>query len=227
MLRYRYIGDYYSASRHGLLSIFADSSAIYAGIHRKHGLPTTYFPWGSAPAWYEDLNLPRDIDVLWLGKRGSQRRSQLLDKLRDELTPHGVNFRVIDNIENPYVFGRERTVMLNRAKITLNITRTWFDDNFSRFSMAAPNRSLIVSEPMLPHCLEYKAGVHYVSAHIEELSATILHYLAAEDERRTIVDNAYRLLTEELTLVNSMDKVMQQADAILQGEGALALRSRA
>lgn len=216
MLRYRYVGDYYSAYRSGILSIFADSSTIYAGIHRKHGLPTTYFPWGSTPGWYGDLNLPRDIDVLWLGKRGSQRRSQLIDQVRGELRPHGVRFHVVDNVENPYVFGRDRLIMLNRAKITLNITRTWFDDNFSRFSMAVPNRSLIVSEPMLPHCPEYKAGVHYVSAQIQDLGATILRYLQAEEERCRVVDNAYRLLTEDLTLTNSVAKVMRQADALLQ-----------
>jgi hypothetical protein len=129
---------------------------------------------------------------------------------------------VIDNEENPYVFGRERTKMLNRAKITLNITRTWFDDNFSRFSMAAPNRSLVVSEPMLPHCLEYKAGFHYVSAPLDELSETILHYLEADQERGRIVENAYRLLTTELTMVNSVAKVMAQADAILQGSALQA-----
>jgi hypothetical protein len=216
MLRYRYVGDYYNAYHRGLLTIFADSSAIYAQIHRKHGLPTTYLPWGSVPEWYEDMNLPRDIDVLWLGKRGTKRRSQLLDQLRATLAPHGVQIYVIDNEEHPYVFGYERTKMLNRAKITLNITRTWFDDNFSRFSMAAPNRSLIVSEPMLPHCLEYKAGVHYISAPLDELSGSILHYLEAERDRCRIVENAHRLLTTELTMVNSVAKVMAQADAVLQ-----------
>jgi hypothetical protein len=104
---------------------------------------------------------------------------------------------------------------MNRAKITLNITRTWYDDNFSRFAMAAPNRSLIVSEPMLPHCPEYQAGIHYVAAPIEELAETILHFLRAEDERRAITDRAYTLVTEELTLVNSVRRVMAQADLAL------------
>jgi hypothetical protein len=63
-----------------------------------------------------------------------------------------------DNEENPFIFGETRTAFLNRAKITLNITRTWYDDNFSRFAYAVPNRSLVVSEPLLPHCPEYEAG---------------------------------------------------------------------
>jgi hypothetical protein len=217
MLRFRYVGDYYHAYHRGLLSIFADSSSVYAEIHRKHGLPTTYFPWGAAPAWYADLHLPRDVDVVWLGKRGTKRRSDLLDRIRGELRRHGVDIYVADNVENPFVWREQRTELLNRAKITLNITRTWYDDNYSRFSMAAPNRSLIVSEPMLPHCPEYKSGMHYVAAPIQELSAAILHYLEAEEERRIITDRAYNLLTQELTLANSVRRVMADAEAVLSG----------
>jgi hypothetical protein len=124
---------------------------------------------------------------------------------------------VADNVENPFVWREQRTELLNRAKITLNITRTWYDDNYSRFSMAAPNRSLIVSEPMLPHCPEYKSGMHYVAAPIQELSAAILHYLEAEEERRIITDRAYNLLTQELTLANSVRRVMADAEAVLSG----------
>jgi hypothetical protein len=220
MLRYRYVGDYYSAYQRGILGIFADSSAVYADLHRRHGLPTTYFPWGATPSWYADMNSPRDIDVLWLGKRGTRRRSTLLDRVRKELNRHGVDIYMADNVEHPFIFREERTAMMNRAKITLNITRTWYDDNFSRFSMAAPNHSLIVSEPMLPHCPEYQAGIHYVAAPIEELAPTILHFLAAEKERCAITDRAYTLVTEDLTLVNSVRRVMEQARLVLSNAAA-------
>jgi hypothetical protein len=58
-----------------------------------------------------------------------------------------------------------------------------------------------------------------VSAPLDELAGTILHYLNADDERRRIINNAYQLLTTELTMVNSVAKVMAQADAVLQGGG--------
>jgi hypothetical protein len=220
MLRYRYVGDYYSTYQRGLLGIYADSSAVYADIHRRHGLPTTYFPWGSTPSWYADLDAERDVDVLWIGKRGTRRRSTLLDRVRKQLNCHGVDIYMADNVEHPFIFREERTEMMNRAKITLNITRTWYDDNFSRFSMAAPNRSLVVSEPMLPHCPEYVAGVHYVAAPIDQLAATILHYLSAEDERRRLTDRAWTLVTEELTMVNSVRRVMEQARLMLSNAAA-------
>jgi len=218
ILRFRYVGDYHYAFQNDLLHVFSDSSAIYADWHRQHGLPTVVAPWGSTRRWYADLDLERDIDVLWIGQRGSKRRSRLLDSVRQELRQKGVDVHVIDNEENPFVYGKERTRIFNRAKITLNLTRTWFDDNFSRFAMALPNRSLIVSEPMLPHCPQYEEGVHFISAPIQELPEVILYYLNNEAERLHIVENAYRLSTKKLTLRNSIAAIM---DAVVEKHQAI------
>lgn len=221
MLRFRYVGDYYAAYRRGILNVFADSSVLYAGIHRSHGLPTAYLPWGFVPAWQADLNIPRDIDVVWLGKQGSRRRSQLLQAVRGQLRQRGTDVHMVDNLEHPFVFREDRTVLLNRAKITLNITRTWYDDNFSRFAMAAANRSLIVSEPMLPHCPEFVAGVHYVSAPVDRLGEVIRYYLDHEEERQAITDAAYQMVRRELTLARSVAKVLDQADALCRRRDAV------
>jgi hypothetical protein len=223
-LRFRYVGDYYYAYRQGWLDVFADSSAIYAQLHRQHGLPTLVAPWGAAPRWYADLGLERDIDVLWMGQlRGRRRR--LLDQVRGKLRKRGVDIHVVDNREQPFVFGEDRTRLLNRAKITLNLTRTWYDDNYSRFALAAPNRSLIVSEPLLPHCPQYEAGVHYVSAPIDQLANTIVSYLENEAKRQRIVENAYQFVTTELTFHNSiktiMDAVCQARQTLPSGNGRL------
>jgi hypothetical protein len=215
-LRFRYVGDYYYAYKKGWLNVFADSSAIYAELHRRRGLPTVIAPWGGTPGWYRDLYLERDIDVLWMGGWGSKRRYTLLNRLRQELYQNGVRFHVADNVENPFIFGEERTYFLNRAKITLNLTRTWYDDNFSRFSLAAPNRSLVVSEPLLPHCPLYKVGIHYASAPIESLAETILYYLTHEEARLQIVENAYELVTTDLSLNKSIQAIMKAAEEVWQ-----------
>lgn len=209
-LRYRYVGDYYYAYRKGWLNVFSDSSVIYAQIHRHHGLPTVFAPWGATPLWYNDLNLERDLDVLWIGQHGSRRRSRILDQVREELSKFGVEVYIADNRENPFIFGMERTEYLNRAKITLNLTRTWFDDNYSRFSMAVPNKSLIVSEPLLPHCPGYIAGKHYVSAPINKLAETIMYYLENDDARTRITNNGYQLVTTKLVFQNSIKKIMDE-----------------
>lgn len=214
--RFRYLGDYYYALRQGWLDVFADSSEIYAGIHRQHGLPTIVAPWGGTPRWFKDLGLERDIDVLWMGTRGTRRRSLILDRVRGKLESHGVKMHFADGEENPFIFGDERIHYLNRAKITLNITRTWYDDNFSRFALATPNRSLIVSEPVLPHCSSFVAGTHYVSAPIEKLAETILIYLNHEEERLRIVENAYHLVTSKILFRESIKLIMDAVDKVYQ-----------
>ena len=212
MLRFRYLGDYYYAHRRGWIDIFADTSEIYAEIHRRQGLPTLVAHWGATPQWYKDLGLERDIDVLWMGTRGTKRRSSLLDRVRSELEVQGVRMHFADGKENPFIFGDQRTHYLNRSKITLNITRTWYDDNFSRIAMAAPNRSLIVSEPVLPHCPSFVAGTHYVAAPVDSLAETILYYLGHQEERLRIVESAYQLVTTKLVFRESIKLIMDAAN---------------
>jgi hypothetical protein len=209
--RYRFHGDYEYALRKGWLHVLSDSSHIYSQIRSKIGVPTLYAPWGASQRWYEDLGLERDLDVLWMGIRGSQRRSRILDQVFTELKSKGLKVHIADNREKPFIFGEERTRHLNRAKITLNITRTWYDDNFSRLTMACSNRSLVVSEPVLPHCIEFKENVHYVSAKPEDLADTIVYYLEHEEQRRKIVDKAYRLMMTELKFEKSLRKMFTAA----------------
>lgn len=206
--RFRFIGDYQTAFRSGLLNVLGDSSLIYGRLFAQRGIPTLYVPWGATPSVYADLHLERDIDVLWMGKRGTRRRSQLLDRVRGELRARGVEIYMADNEEKPFIFRETRTRFLNRAKVTLNITRTWYDDNFSRFAYAAPNRSLVVSEPLLPHCSEYEPGSHYVSAPIDKLAESIVYYLTHDDERQRIAENAYQLVTTELAFRKSMARLI-------------------
>jgi len=217
MLRFRYIGDYYRVHAAGLLDVFADSSAIYARWHATQGLQTVHAPWGGTRRWYRRLQLERDIDVLWMGGLNSRRRNRLLTKLCPELTRRGMSVYLADGLNNPFIFGDERIEFLNRSKITLNLTRTWYDDNFSRFAIAAPNSSLVISEPMLPHSPRVIPGVHYAEAPIEQLADQIEHYLAHEDERQEIAENAFALFTEELSFSKSIADIMAAAEQTRAG----------
>jgi hypothetical protein len=207
VLRYRYVGDYHYLYRHGLLGLLADSSEIYTRLHRRSGIPTVAAPWGASARWYRDLGCQRDIDVLWMGYRATRRRSRHLDQVREALGRHGVQMHVADNVEQPFIYEDERTHMLNRAKITLNLTRAWHDDNISRLTMAMPNRSLVVSEPLLPHCPAYTPGVHYVAAPVPELADRILYYLSHDEERLAMVERAYQLATEVMPLRRSAQRI--------------------
>jgi hypothetical protein len=221
MLRFRHIGDYQYAYRQGWLDVFADTSQIYADFHRRHGIPTVVAHWGATPLWYKDLRLERDIDVLWMGTRGTKRRSQIIDRVKIELEKHNVRMHIADGVENPFIFDDERIMYLNRSKIILNVTRTWYDDNFSRFAIAAPNRVLIVSEPVLPHCPIFRAGEHYVTAPIGSLAETILYCLKHENERLRIVDNAFHLVADEHPIRNSFKTIMDAAKLAIQPSRSL------
>ena len=209
MHKFRYLGDYSYAYKDGGLNLLCDSSKIFADLFNSHGLPTMHLPWGIAPSWYTDMNLERDIDVLWMGKWRTRERARLLQKIRKELSEHGLVMYMADNVENPFVFGDVRTRLLNRAKITLNILPTWYDPGFQfRFTKAAANKSLVITDPVLPHVPELEAGKHYVSTPIESLVDSILHYVENEDARNQIVENAYCLVTEEFTLAKSINSIV-------------------
>ena len=138
------------------------------------------------------------------------RSVKLLDQVRAELRQRGIEMYVVDNLERPFVFDDERTELLNRTKITLNLLRTWYDENSLRICMAAANRSLVVSEPLLPHVPQYRIGAHYVTAPVDKLADTITYYLQHEQERQRIVENAYRFVTTDLTMHASVGAIMDR-----------------
>jgi hypothetical protein len=205
--RFRYYGDLHWLRRQGILSVLAVTSRWTADLLRAKGFDPIEAYLGSHPSWGASLGLERDIPVLWIGKIGSDRRRHLLDRIRAELRERGIEMLMVDGVEHPYVFGEERTVLLNRTQITLNLLRAKWDDNSLRYSLAALNRTLTVTEPTLPHTA-YTPGVHLVEAPIEQLADTICHYLHHEEERVRIVDQAYQLATTELTMNKGIDQII-------------------
>lgn len=206
--RFRYIGDYLHAYQKGLLNFLFDCSVIYVEKEKRLGLPAAYVPWGTCRSDYDDLKVERDIDVFWMGKPRNKRRNELVRTIRAQLERYGKKMVVVDGVEHPYVFGRQRIEYLNRSKVTLNLKPYWDDYNFIwKFHLAAGNRSLVVSEPFLPHNPEYVAGQNYVCAEVEDLVETICHYCDREEERRAIAENAYQLVTTRMTMTESIGKI--------------------
>lgn len=228
LFRVRYVGDNLRALARGWLSVVADVSEMYAEIYTRHGTPVHFVPWGTPPAWYADLHLERDIDVVWMGKRRNPRRSDLIDRVRTELARYGVKLLVFDGVERPFIFGDERIRILNRAKLALNVRTRWYNSAFTfRFHTVAGNRSVVVSEPFMTHVSRYRAGQHYAVAPRDQLAETILHLLEHEDERRAIAERAYELVTTEMTLGESVRKLMAcAADSAARRPSDLASAQR-
>jgi hypothetical protein len=206
--RHRYYGDLYWMQRAGVLSKLIVSSYWTADFLRTRGFDPIVLPLSHHPDQWDNLDLERDIPVLWLGKPGSTRRHRLLRQLRADLQARGVEMLMIDGIEHPYVFGKERTLLLSRTKIVVNLVREKWDDNSMRFALAAPRKALIVSEPAFPHT-DFVPGVHLVEVTVDRMADTICYYLANEKERRQIVERAYQLITKH-SRVKDITRILQE-----------------
>ena len=212
MHRFRYYGDLYWLAKQGNPFVLAAGSRWICQYLDKKGFDPVEAYVGYHQDWGEDLGLECDIPVLWIGKVGTNRRQHLLKKIRKALKSRGVEVLVIDGNENPYVFGEERTILLNRTKIVLNILRTKWDNNAFRYYLSAPNHALIVTEPTLTHT-PFTPGMHLVEAPLEKMADTICHYLTHEKERQQIVEQAYQLVTSELTLKHGINRILEKAIA--------------
>ncbi|MEM7130827.1 MAG: glycosyltransferase [Chloroflexota bacterium] len=214
--RFRYCGDLRWLHKTGLSYVLAIASVWRADILRRQGfhvIATPAFGFPNQPEWGADLALERDIPVLWIGKAGSKRRARLLAQVRNELQVRNVELMVIDGVENPYVFGEERTALLNRTKVVLNLLRAPWDENAGRYYLAALNRAMIVTEPTLPHHPPFVAGVHLVESPIEKIADSICYYLSHEEERMKIADQAFGLVTTDMAIDRTVESII---DTIVQ-----------
>jgi len=202
--RFRYVGDLDWLRRTGVLTTLVTGSPWRARRFKAAKFPVqlTISP-EFYPGWGQDLRLERDVPVLWIGKPGSRRRVKLLAQLRADLGERGVPLLMVDGHERPYLFGLERTKLLNRTRIVVNFVREPWDNNAMRFALAAANGALIVSEPMLDHT-NFIAGEHLVVASPDQMADRILDYLQDEPARLRIVERAYRKLQE-----NSREKALK------------------
>lgn len=214
--RFRYYGDLFWLQRKGILSALVISSLWTANFLRERGFNPTVFPLSYQPDKELDWESERDIPVLWLGKIGSSRRKRILNRIRTELKERGIEMMFVDGVESPYVFGEERTRLLNRTKIVLNLLREEWDDNSMRYVLSMPQGALVVTEPTLPHTA-FIPDKHLVSVPIDEITDTICYYLEHEDERRKIAEQAFKEITRHSrveSLIQLIEQVVQEREDI-------------
>ncbi|MBE2239222.1 MAG: glycosyltransferase family 1 protein [Caldilineaceae bacterium] len=211
----RYVGIYHYAIHTGLMGLLVEYSKVYADYYNRIGIPARYAQWGALDGVHgEDLHLDRDIDVLWIGTRRTKRRSKLLDSILSQLSAAGKRVHIVDGVINPPVYGHERAVLLNRAKITLNLLPTWYDSALAyRWPLVAANKSLLVTETSLPHAPEFWPGEHYVAAPVTDLVDTILDLLAHPEKRAPIVERAYDAVMHGHTILDSVRQIMAWAQS--------------
>lgn len=170
----------------------------------EKGIEAHWVPLGYHPMLGRDMNLPRDLDVLFLGDPNVPRRRGLINNLRHA----GVNVLAMGSWFDPSCWGENRTRLVNRSKIFLNLVR--YPGAFSalRLLIGMANRTLVISEPMYRPA-PFVPGEHYVSATLEEMAGVIDYYLSNEPERRRIAEAGYQFVTQEATLAQSVSRIMK------------------
>jgi hypothetical protein len=188
--RFRIYGELMWAHRHGLPDVLAVTSARRVGWLRALGIEGIFVPTAYGPSHGRDLGLARDIPVAWVGftRHSRERRDRLLARLAEDLSRRGIAVHRFDKL-----WDQERTEVLNRTKILLNLLRHPRDFTGHRLLLGAANKALVVSEPMDEEPL--RPGRHMIQAPVDALADRVIYYLEHEDERRQITEAAYELVT--------------------------------
>ena len=204
--RMGFLGDILWLHKRGMLEVLALSSTVYADYLARRGVRSVLVPRGYSPAYGQILNLDRDIAVLWMGKTRNRRRKRIVYQLRDELARRGLRMCIYDGEENPFIFGQERTLILNRARFVLNVHTQPADELSIRYFIAAANGAVVLTEPG-QNKYPFVPGKHLVECPTREMPDTVLHYLEHEAAWQSISKEMLTFVRRELTLEKSIREI--------------------
>jgi hypothetical protein len=190
--------------RAGLPDVLAVSANGRKRFLDERGIPSHFVPFGYDPRMGRDLSTTRDIDVLFLGALDVPRRNRALSRLRDQ----GIQVTALGDWSDPAYWGEQRTRLLNRVRILLNIPRTAAEYSGARILLGLANKALVISEPILDPA-PYIPGQHFVMGELDRLPELIRYYLHNETERERIVEQGHRYALEELTMERSVHRILQ------------------
>jgi hypothetical protein len=169
------------------------------------GIACEYAPLGYHPLWGTDQGEDRDIDVLFLGRTRRTGREQLLRRIDRRLARAGVKLMVVDRD----CYGENRTRLLNRAKISLDLIKNTWEMPLLRLIVSVACGALVVS-----NCAQDPypfRDEHLVRVDSDALAAAILEHLHNEPVRRRMAAAAYHHLTTELAWHPVVARVLRRA----------------
>lgn len=202
-------------ARAGLPDVLVVVAPDMAEFLAERGLGAETVPFGYDLSFGSDLGLERDIDVLFLGALEVPRRKRLIRRLQHE----GVAVRAVGDWHDPTYWGENRTRLLNRTKILLNLSRYPGQSSGYRLILGMANGCLVVSEPMYrPE--PFVPGTHFVSAMVDEMPALVEHYLGHEKERRKLARRGFEFVTQEATMTRAVVRILTLLEAELGRHGS-------
>lgn len=185
----------------------AASTVPRCRVLTQMGIPCEYAPLGYHPVWGTDRGGDRDIEVVFLGHVRRTGRERLVSRVSRRLARAGVKLVVIDR----GCYGEDRTRLLNRARISLDLGRNTWEMPVLRLMVSMACGALVVSNrPVDPYPFRDE---HLVRVDSESLASAVLEHLRDEPARRRIVEGARRHLTTELAWHSVVSRVLQRAVA--------------
>ncbi|MFV2044371.1 MAG: glycosyltransferase [Anaerolineales bacterium] len=213
--RIGYLGDIRWLHQNGLLDVLVLSSTCYAEYLAERGIYSLVVARGHHESYGTDLGLSRDIAAVWMGKLRTKRRAKAVRWLQRELETQGHELRIYDGEHRKFIYGEERTRVLNRAYFVPNIYFSSPSDELSiRYYIAAANGAVVITEPGLNQ-YRFDAGSHFVECPLEKMPERICYYVEQEDLWRQLSTNVGHLVREELTLSSSIEQMLNRASSVL------------
>jgi hypothetical protein len=174
------------------------------------GIKSHLLPVGWHEEWGYALERQRDIDVVFLGhikdgKRTRANRLRIVNETAAELKKRGYALQIVEQ----FCYGKERTELLNRTKVVLDVARVPWDLPGMRLIMSMACGALIVTS-YVGNPYPFTAGQHLIQSPSHSLAASIAYYLEHEDQRKAITIRASQHL-EKMKLHIQLKKIIQTA----------------
>jgi hypothetical protein len=168
--------------------LFVRSHACVATVVQNGWMPATQVSLmlsALGPEMHRPLpNMPKDIDLLFIGSR-QIRRDAILEKLGREF-----------NLVYCQAFGEEMVQLMNRAKIILNLHAEAVLDTETRIYEALGCNGFVITEKLSSES-PFIDKTHLVeAADFEELKAHIAYYLEQPTLRASIAAAGHRLVMD-------------------------------
>lgn len=200
--RLRAIGDILALQKRGWLQRIAVFSERHQATFAQLGCSVVRAPMGLHLTFGERLQLARDVDVLFLGTTRDRRRKRIIAQLTEQFAVSGINFVIKDGSQtHGHVFETERTELINRSKILLNVMRQPWDDLTFRALLAAGNGAMLLSEPVAELGWgDFRPNHHFIMGEIDQLATTAKRWLADDAARQAVAETSYQLVVTQMTI---------------------------
>lgn len=216
--RLGYFGDILWLKQHDLLDVLGLSSTSCADYLGNFGIDSMVVPRGYHPSYGSLLNHERDIALVWMGKARTRRRKRAIYWLQEQLKKRGQIMHIYDGEEADFIFGDERTNILNRTWFVLNFFFSGPTDELSiRYYISGANGAVVLTEPG-KNRYPFVPGKHVVECDLEDMPDTIMYYLENQWEWSHISRNVFDLISNEITLERTVKKLLDQGELVLNSK---------